>query len=173
MTGDVWVVLPLACLATGAFVVYLVARLLTSRNDLLALVTALVFAVALVALAPLFLFTRATLSTAEGLPAWGHLGEGGAFLLADPGGLVVAGVALGLGLLVALYSGRYLALDHRYETYYPLLLLLVAGLVGMVLAADLFNLYVFCELMSIAAYVLVAFRRRLATAIEAGFKYLV
>ena len=173
MTGDVWVVLPLACLATGAFVVYLVARLLTSRNDLLALVTALVFAVALVALAPLFLITRATLSTAEGLPAWGHLGEGGAFLLADPGGLVVAGVALGLGLLVALYSGRYLALDHRYETYYPLLLLLVAGLVGMVLAADLFNLYVFCELMSAAAYVLVAFRRRLATAIEAGFKYLV
>jgi len=31
----------------------------------------------------------------------------------------------------------------------------------------------FCELMSVAAYVLVAFRRRLDTAIEAGFKYLV
>jgi len=53
------------------------------------------------------------------------------------------------------------------------LLLLVSGLVGMVLAADLFNLYMFCELMSIAAYVLVAFRRRTATAIEAGFKYLI
>jgi len=170
VTGDVLVVLPLACLAGGAFAIYLVARLLTSRNDLLALLTALVFAVALV---PLFLITRATLSTAEGLPAWGHLGEGGAFLRADPGGLLVAGVALGLGLLVALYSGRYLALDQRYETYYPLLLLLVTGLVGMVLAADLFNLYMFCELMSVAAYVLVAFRRRLATAIEAGFKYLV
>lgn len=168
MTGDVWVVLPLACLAGGAFAVYLVARLLTGRNDLLALLTALVFAAALVALVPL------QITTGVGhLLVWGHFGPGGAFLRADPGGLVVAGVALGLGLLVALYSGRYLALDHRYETYYPLLLLLVTGLVGMVLAADLFNLYMFCELMSAAAYVLVAFRRRLDTAIEAGFKYLV
>ena len=168
MTGHVWVVLPLACLAGGAFAVYLVARLLTSRNDLLALLTALVFAAALAALVPLQITTGA-----GHLPAWGHFGPGGAFLRADPGGLVVAGVALGLGLLAALYSGRYLALDQRYETYYPLLLLLVTGLVGMVLAADLFNLYMFCELMSVAAYVLVAFRRRLVTAIEAGFKYLV
>ncbi|MDY6875376.1 MAG: proton-conducting transporter membrane subunit [Chloroflexota bacterium] len=168
MTGDVWVVLPLACLVGGAFTVYLVARLLTSRNDLLALLTALVFAAALVALVPLQITTGV-----EHLPAWGHFGEGGAFLRADPGALIVAGVTLGLGLLVTLYSGRYLALDQRYETYYPLLLLLVTGLVGMVLAADLFNLYMFCELMSIAAYVLVAFRRHTDTAIEAGFKYLV
>jgi len=167
VTGNVWVVLPLACLAGGAFVVYLVARLLTARNDLLALLTALIFATALGALTSLF-----GLTGGGHLPMWGHFGPGGAFLRADPGALVVAGVALGLGLLVALYSGHYLALDRRYETYYPLLLLLVAGLVGMVLAADLFNLYMFCELMSVAAYVLVAFRR-LNTAIEAGFKYLV
>jgi len=57
VTGDVWVALPLACLAGGAFAVYLVARLLTSRNDLLALLTTLVFAAALVALAPLFALT--------------------------------------------------------------------------------------------------------------------
>ncbi len=177
MTGDVWVVLPLVCLATGAFAVYLVARLLTDRNDLLALLTALAFATALVALVPLFALTGKETGflgkTRFLLPAWGHFGPDEAFLRADPGGLVVAGVALGLGLLVALYSGRYLALDRRYETYYPLLLLLVTGLVGMVLAADLFNLYMFCELMSVAAYVLVAFRRHTNTAIEAGFKYLV
>ncbi len=168
MIGNVWVVLPLACLAGGAFAIYLVARLLISRNDLLALLTVLVFAAALVAVVILHFMTGL-----EDLPVWGRFGEGEAFLRADPGGLVIAGVALGLGLLVALYSGRYLALDRRYETYYPLLLLMVAGLVGMVLAADLFNLYMFCELMSVAAYVLVAFRRRLDTAIEAGFKYLV
>ena len=171
MTGDMWVILPLVCLATGSFAVYLVARLVTSLNNLLALLTVLVFTVALVALVPLFLLTdRETLSP---VLTWGHLHPGGAFLRADPGGLMIASVALSLGLLVALYSGHYLSLDHRYETYYPLLLLLVAGLVGMVLAADLFNLYMFCELMSISAYVLVAFRRRLDTAIEAGFKYLV
>ena len=168
MTGDVRVVLPLACLACGAFAVYLVARFVTGRNDLLALFTAGVFAAALTALALL-----GAAASASHLPTWGRLGSGGAFLRADPGALVVAGVALGLGLSVAVYSGRYLALDQRYETYYPLLLLLVTGLVGMLLAADLFNLYMFCELMSVAAYVLVAFRRRTITAIEAGFKYLV
>ena len=166
--GNVWVVLPLTCLLGGAFGLYLVARLVTNRNDLLALLTTIVFTATLVALVRLQLTTGL-----EHLPVWGRFGEGGAFLRADPGGLVVASVAVGLGLLVALYSGRYLALDQRYETYYPLLLLLVTGLVGMILAVDLFNLYLFCELMSVAAYVLVAFRRRIDTAIEAGFKYLV
>jgi formate hydrogenlyase subunit 3/multisubunit Na+/H+ antiporter MnhD subunit len=174
VTGNVWVALPLVCLAGGAFFVYLVARFLTSRNDLLALFTAGVFAAALGCLlsaaTPVLL---QPMTGAKYLPAWGHFGTGGAFLRADPGALVVAGVALGLGLLVAVFSGRYLALDRRYETYHPLLLLLVAGLVGMLLAADLFNLYMFCELMSVAAYVLVAFRRHTRTAIEAGFKYLV
>ena len=172
MIGDVRVALPLACLAGGAFAVYLVARFVTprlpaNRNSLLASFTAAVLAAALTALA----FLQSATS-GNHLPTWGRFESGGAFLRADPGSLVVAGVALGLGLLVAVYSGRYLALDRRYETYYPLLLLLVTGLVGMLLAADLFNLYMFCELMSIAAYVLVAFRRRTRTAIEAGFKYL-
>lgn len=173
MRGNVWVVLPLACLAVGAFAVYLVARLLTDRNDVLALLTTVIFAVALGTLSPLFVATRAAFRMARALPAWGHFGSGGAFLRADPGALVVVAVALGLGMLVSIYSGRYLTLDRRYETYYPLLLLLVTGLAGMVLATDLFNLYMFCELMSIAAYTLVAFRRRTDTAVEAGFKYLI
>ena len=168
MTGNVWVVLPVACLASGAFVVYLVARFVTSRNSLLALFTVGAFAAALATLAFL-----QPMVDADHLPAWGRFGTGGVFLRADPGALVVIGVALGLGLLVSIYSGRYLALDRRYEAYYPLLLLLVTGLVGMLLAVDLFNLYMFCELMSVAAYVLVAFRRHTRTAIEAGFKYLV
>jgi len=134
VTGDVWVALPLACLAGGAFAVYLVAQLLTSRNDLLALFTALVFAAALV---PIIVLTGRDARLLK--LTWGRLGPGGAFLRADPGGLVVAGVALGLGLLVALYSGRYLEPGRRNETFYSLLLLMVAGLVGMVLAADLFN----------------------------------
>jgi proton-translocating NADH-quinone oxidoreductase chain N len=141
---------------------------LKTRNELLALLTALFFGMALGLLIPLFKLTQAGES-----PVWGHLGPAGAFLRADPGALLVVGVALGLGMLVAIYSGRYLAVDRRYEAYYPLLLFLVVGLMGVVLAGDLFNLYMFSELMSIAAYALVAFRRRLGTAIEAAFKYLV
>jgi proton-translocating NADH-quinone oxidoreductase chain N len=168
VTGDVRVALPLVCLAIGAFIVFLVARFVSSRNSLLASISAAAFAAALAAVAILHAAVDA-----DHQPAWGRLETGGAFLRAEPGGLAIAAVALGLGALVAIYSGRYLALDQRYETYYPLLLLMVAGLVGMLLAADLFNLYMFCELMSASAYVLVAFRRRTRTAIEAGYKYLV
>jgi F420H2 dehydrogenase subunit N len=173
MTSNVWVLLPLALLAIGAFVVYLTARLLIQRNDILATLTTLFFALALSALIPTFFAVRHALHTGGPMPTWGRMEAADAFLRADPGALVIIGIALGLGLLVTIYSGRYLALDRRYETYYPLLLLLATGLVGMVLAADLFNLYMFCELMSVAAYALVAFRRRTRTAIEAGFKYLI
>jgi proton-translocating NADH-quinone oxidoreductase chain N len=107
------------------------------------------------------------------LPVWGYARPRGVLLRSEPGALVVSGIALGMGLLVAVYSGRYLALDRRHETYYPLLLLLVTGLMGMVLTTDLFNLYMCCELMSLAAYALVGFRRRDPAAVEAGFKYLI
>jgi proton-translocating NADH-quinone oxidoreductase chain N len=194
VSGDLIVVLPLACLAGGAFAVYLVARLLGALwpaahrdaaagvvNPLLAALTALVFAVALVtwgglvARTPFDVDPGAEPTDAARLlfPAWGYDRPAGVVLRAEPGALVLSGIALVLGLLVAVYSGRYLAFDRRHETYYPLLLLLVTGLVGMLLTADLFNLYMCCELMSLAAYALVGFRRRTAAAVEAGFKYLI
>ena len=120
MTGNLWVVLPLACLAGGAFVVYLIARLGKAPNGVLALATAITLAAALTTVLPL-----TTITCCEGaLPVWGHTGTGGAFLASDPGAVVIACIAMGLGLVVVVYSGRYLALDRRYETYYPLLLLL-------------------------------------------------
>lgn len=166
------VVLPLIILVGGAFAIYLVARLITSRNEWLAVLTAAVFAAALGALL--------ALGRAPGSAAlmWGNTmagvsGMGSVVLRADAGAIFVGGLALTMGLCVAVYSGRYLSLDHRYRTYYPLLLLMITGLLGMVMTTDLFNLYLFTELMSIAAYVLVAFRRRTDTSIEAGFKYLI
>ncbi len=172
-SGEPWVVIPLICLLTGAFSVYLIARLITSRNEVLAVLTTGVFAATLVAL--LELGRRSNQARRLGLPGliWGNDSPNGAALHADAGALVISTVAVALGLCVALYSGRYLALDRRYKVTYPLLLLLVAGLLGMVMATDLFALYLFCELMSVTAYVLVAFRRHTDTAVEAGFKYLI
>ncbi len=155
------VVLPLAILVGGAFALYLVARLITSRNEWLAVLTATVFAAALGALL-----------VSSSAPMTGVSRVGSVVLQADAGAVFVGSLALAMGLCVAVYSGRYLSLDHRYRTYYPLLLLMVTGLLGMVMTTDLFNLYLFTELMSITAYVLVAFRRRTDTSIEAGFKYL-
>ncbi len=63
--------------------------------------------------------------------------------------------------------------DEGQEYYYTLLLLMVAGIVGIGLATDFLVLYLFFEMMSIPSYALVVFRRHEWMAIEAGMKYIV
>jgi proton-translocating NADH-quinone oxidoreductase chain N len=173
MSGNAWVATPLVFLFGGAFTVYLVARLVTRRNEVLAVITTVFFGSALLSVSPLYLLTSSQQNGLSGLPVWGNFMRGGAFLRVDQAGLVVVTIALAMGMIVSVYSGTYLQLDRRYKTYYPLLLLMLMGLVGMVFSSDLFNLYMFCELMSISAYILVAFRRTAVTPVEAGFKYLI
>ncbi len=172
MTGSLWIALPLAWLFGGAFTLTLLGRWRGLGNTHLAGFTAFVCAVGLLLLVPPLALSRAALLAGTALPAWGTLGAGGIVLRATPIALVVGAVGLGLGACIALYSGRYMSRDPRFRVYYPLLPLMLTGMLGMLLTTDLFNLYLFCELMSITAYVLVAFRRQSDTAIEAGFKYL-
>ncbi|HDD64610.1 MAG TPA: NADH/ubiquinone/plastoquinone (complex I), partial [Firmicutes bacterium] len=56
--------------------------------------------------------------------------------------------------------------------YYSLFLLMVAGMNGVVLTGDLFNLFVFLEISVISAYALVGFGCQ-ARELEAAFKYIV
>ena len=56
--------------------------------------------------------------------------------------------------------------------YYGLLMLMIAGMNGVVLTGDLFNMYVFLEIAAIASYALVAFGTE-HEELEASFKYLV
>lgn len=172
ISGDVWVIIPIACLTGGAFVLYVIGRFRRIGNAALATLTSLIFAAGLATLVPLFVRAADAASAGAALPVWGSPDAGGVLLRAAPGALVLAGVGMGLGLFSALYAGRYMSHDARYLMYYPLQPLMIAALMGMLMTTDLFNLYLFCELMSVAAYVLVAFRRHTDTAIEAGFKYL-
>jgi formate hydrogenlyase subunit 3/multisubunit Na+/H+ antiporter MnhD subunit len=80
-------------------------------------------------------------------------------------------IALVLGTIVCLFSTMYMKNDKGQEYYYTLLLLMVAGIIGIGLATDLLVLYLFFELMSIPSFALVAFRRNEWMAIEAGMKY--
>lgn len=78
-----------------------------------------------------------------------------------------------LGLLVIIYSFNYMQHESRLVEYYSLLLMMMAGMVGITLAGDFFTFFIFWELMCISSYILVAFRRDRPAPIEAGFKYLV
>lgn len=71
----------------------------------------------------------------------------------------------------AIYATDYIAHYGGRGKFYALLLLLVFGLCGVVMVRDLFSLYVFLEVASIAAYVLVAYNLEF-DGIEASLKYL-
>ncbi len=77
-----------------------------------------------------------------------------------------------LGSIVSIYSIKYMDHDDRIDRYYLLLLLLAAGMIGVVVAGDLLTLFIFWEFMSISSYVLVSFRKEQPEPIEAGIKYL-
>lgn len=78
----------------------------------------------------------------------------------------------GLALITGFYSIAYLQRFTSRTKYYMLFLLLVAGMNGVVITGDLFNLYVFMELAAIASYALVAFGGDHED-LEAAFKYAV
>ncbi|RPJ38895.1 MAG: hypothetical protein EHM21_16255, partial [Chloroflexi bacterium] len=87
--------------------------------------------------------------------------------------LLLAGTALTLGLLVAIFSMPYMAGEVGEEKYYALLPLMVGTMIGLGCANDLFNLWVWFEAMAVSSYLLVAFYARERGALEAGVKYLV
>ena len=89
--------------------------------------------------------------------------------------LVADGVSATLVVLVSAVTLATVIYAHsagpRSNTFYSELLILTAGLSGMVVTADLFNLYVFLEISGLATYALVATGRSPAAAL-AALKYL-
>jgi len=77
-----------------------------------------------------------------------------------------------VGLAVSLYSVDYMRRFTARNHFYSLFLLMVTGMNGVILAGDLFNLYVFLEVAAIASYSLVAFGCA-HEELEASFKYIV
>ncbi len=77
-----------------------------------------------------------------------------------------------IGLLVCIYpvSVAFDLRPGRGVPVYPLVLLLLAGLMGVVLSGDLFHLFVFLEIYALATYALVALGGD--RAVFASFRYL-
>ena len=82
--------------------------------------------------------------------------------------LVVAVGVVGTAISGAAFSG----VDPRREAfgYHPLLQILLMGVAGAFLTGDLFNLYVWFEVMLVASFVLMALNRT-RPQMEAAFKY--
>jgi proton-translocating NADH-quinone oxidoreductase chain N len=160
--------LPILILLIGAFVTYACGRLLYRFK--------LPNLTGLVALFFLLLSAMVVLSfyvhNLTGLK-WYLFGNEQLYLKIDGIAIFLGIVPITLGGLVAIYSIRYMDRETGLEKYYTLLILMIAGMVGIGFAGDLFNMFIFFEIMAITSYILVAFQKEKWEPIEAGMKYVI
>lgn len=77
-----------------------------------------------------------------------------------------------IAFAIMAYSANYMEKYTEKWNFYTLFLLMLAGMEGVVITGDIFNLFVFLEIASVASYALVAYGTE-AEELEASFKYLV
>jgi len=89
---------------------------------------------------------------------WIDLGEGGSFSM----GVYIDGLAAMMlvvvcfvSLMIQLYSGAFMDGDKRFAWYYAVLNLFTASMLGLVLAPNFIELYVFWELVGLCSYLLI------------------
>jgi len=96
----------------------------------------------------------------------------GISMVIDPLSAFMLVIVNTIALIAAVYSIGYMEKYTDKWKFYTLFMLMTAGINGVLIAGDLFNLYVFLEVAAIAGYFLVAFGIE-PEALEASFKYAV
>lgn len=74
--------------------------------------------------------------------------------------LIFALLVTGVGALIYVYAGSYLAGHRDLGRFYLFLSLFMAAMLGLVLAGNLITLFIFWELTSFASYFLIGFEHR-------------
>ena len=78
-------------------------------------------------------------------------------ILMDPLTAIMLVVATGVSLMVQIYSVGYMKGDPGYARYYAYMSLFTASMIGLVLASNIIQLYVFWELVGLSSYLLIGF----------------
>ena len=77
-----------------------------------------------------------------------------------------------LGIIITLFGLIYSLKEKNYSfKFYFFFFILLSGMQGVILTNDIFNMFVFFEILSIASYILIAYSRD-NKAIKASFDYL-
>ncbi len=77
--------------------------------------------------------------------------------LVDPLTAIMLVVVTGVSLMVQVYSIGYMHGDPGYARYFAYMALFTASMVGLVLAGNIVQLYVFWELVGLCSYLLIGF----------------
>ncbi len=86
--------------------------------------------------------------------------------------LVFALLISGIGGLVIIYGGGYLAGDPYLGRFYAYILMFMASMLGLVLADNIFTLFIFWELTSLSSYLLIGFKHEQADSRAAALQAL-
>ena len=78
-------------------------------------------------------------------------------LLVDPLTAIMLVVVSGVSLMVQVYSQGYMRHDPSYSRYFAFMSLFSAAMLGLVLASNIIQLYVFWELVGVSSYLLIGF----------------
>jgi len=77
------------------------------------------------------------------------------------------------GVTVLMYSLSSESRNSSLDGYYTLFLLMITGVFGMVSTGDIFNFFVFLEILSLASAGIIAYRIDGGLAVEAALKYFI
>jgi multicomponent Na+:H+ antiporter subunit D len=94
----------------------------------------------------------------------------GIYMVMDGFSAIIVCIINLIGFLSAFYSISYIKRYTAENYFYALFCLMIAGMNGVVISGDLFNIFVFLEISVISAYSLVAFGVE-KNELEASFKY--
>jgi len=78
----------------------------------------------------------------------------------------------GIGTLIFIYSGKYLAGNQELGRFYVYLLIFMGSMLGIVLADNLLTVFVFWELTSFSSYLLIGFEHRRESARDGALQAL-
>jgi len=91
-------------------------------------------------------------------------------VLVDSLSVFMASVVSCIGALILLYSIGYMAHEEGLTRYYFFMLLFIGGMIGLVMADNFIQLYIFWEIVGLCSYALIGFWYKRPEAVKAGMK---
>jgi len=91
-------------------------------------------------------------------------------ILLDPISVMMIVIVTFISLMVHFYSLGYMKGEERYATYYSFLGLFTFSMLGLVLSSNIFQIYIFWELVGLSSYLLIGFYFDKPSAVAASKK---
>ena len=88
----------------------------------------------------------------------------------DPISVMMIVVVTFISLMVHIYSLDYLKGEERFATYYSFLSLFTFSMLGLVLSSNIFQIYIFWELVGVSSFLLIGFYYDRPSAVAASKK---